>query len=174
VFFKWLNTHIPLENQAKIRGAFFAFRTQRDGFHPNDISWKDTDNPAVFWRTHTDQYPDLACLALRIFETIANSVASERAFSAMNLNHSKQRNSLNPKKVSMLVYIYMNQRTLDSTGDRLWIDDENWEKKTEVEKVAMEDEAMETDISDNEDEEDNEDDEEEEEEEEEDIDIDED
>ena len=26
VFFKWLNTHIPLENQAKIRGAFFAFR----------------------------------------------------------------------------------------------------------------------------------------------------
>ena len=72
----------------------------------------------------------------------------------------------------MLVYIYMNQRTLDSTGDRLWIDDENQEKKTEVEKVAMEDEAMETDISGNEDEEDNKDDEEEEEEE--DIDMDED
>jgi hypothetical protein len=37
----------------------------------------------------------------------------------MNLNHSKQRNSLNPKKVSMLIYIYINQRTLDSTGNRL-------------------------------------------------------
>ena len=72
----------------------------------------------------------------------------------------------------MLVYIYMNQRTLDSTGDRLWIDDENQEKKTEVEKVAMEDKAIETNISNNEDEEDNKDDEEEEEEEEEDIDID--
>jgi hypothetical protein len=38
VFFKWLNTHIPLINQAKTQGAFFAFRTQKDGFNPNDIS----------------------------------------------------------------------------------------------------------------------------------------
>jgi hypothetical protein len=38
VFFKWLDTHIPLINQAKTRGAFFAFRTQKDGFNPNDIS----------------------------------------------------------------------------------------------------------------------------------------
>ena len=172
VFFKWLNTHIPLENQAKIRGAFFAFRMQRDGFHLNNILQKDIDNPAMFWRTYTNQYPDLACLALWIFETIANSIALERAFSAINLNHSKQRNSLNLKKVSMLIYIYINQRTLDLTGDRLQINDENWEKKTEVEKVAMEDKAIETNISNNEDEEDNKDDEEEEEEE--DIDMDED
>jgi hypothetical protein len=38
VFFKWLNIHIPLANQAKTQGAFFAFYTQRDGFHPNNIS----------------------------------------------------------------------------------------------------------------------------------------
>jgi hypothetical protein len=129
----------------------------------------------VFWRIHTDHYPDLAHLALRIFETIANSVASERAFSAMNLNYSKLRNQLSPAKAAKIVYIYMNQRALDSTGDRLWVDDENWEKKTEVEKVAMEDEAMETDNSDDEDKEDNKDDDEEEEEEEDkDIDMDED
>ena len=75
-----------------------------------------------------------------------------------------------------MVYIYINQRTLNLIGDRLWIDNENQEKKTEVEKVAMEDKAIETDISDNEDKEDNKDDEEEEEKEEEkeeeDIDID--
>lgn len=74
----------------------------------------------------------------------------------------------------MLIYIYINQRTLNSIGNRLWINNENQEKKTEVEKVAMEDKAMETDISDIEDKEDNKDDEEEEKEEEEDIDIDED
>jgi hypothetical protein len=38
VFFKWLNTHIPLINQAKTWGAFFVFRTQKDGFNPNNIS----------------------------------------------------------------------------------------------------------------------------------------
>jgi hypothetical protein len=126
----------------------------------------------MFWHTYINQYPDLACLALWIFKTITNLVALERAFSIINLNYSKQRNSLNPKKVLMLVYIYINQRTLNLIGDRLWIDNENQEKKTEVEKVAMEDKAIETDISDNEDKEDNKDDEEEEEEEEEDIDID--
>ena len=99
VFFKWLDTHIPLINQAKTQGAFFAFYTQKDGFNLNDISQKDTDNPTVFWHMYTDRYLNLVYLALRIFETIANSVALERAFSAMNLNHSKQRNSLNPKKV---------------------------------------------------------------------------
>jgi hypothetical protein len=92
MFFKWLDIYIPLINQAKTRGAFFAFYMQKDGFNPNDISWKDIDNPAVFWRMYTDRYPDLVYLALRIFETIINSVALERAFSAINLNYLKLRN----------------------------------------------------------------------------------
>jgi hypothetical protein len=55
----------------------------------------------------------------------------------------------------------MNQRTLDSIGNRLWIDDENWEKRTEVKKVAIEDNVIETDDSDDEDSEDEGDDEDE-------------
>jgi len=97
---------------------------------------------------------------------IINSVALERAFSTINLNYLKQRNSLNPKKVLMLIYIYINQRTLNSTGDRLWINNKNWEKKTEVKKVVIKDKAIETNISDNEDKEDNKDNKEEKEEEE--------
>jgi len=80
----------------------------------------------------------------------------------MNLNYSKLRNQLSPAKAAKIVYIYMNQRALDSTGDRLWVDDENWEK------VAMEDEVMETDDSD----EDKEDSEDNDDEEDEDIDMD--
>jgi hypothetical protein len=74
---------------------------------------------------YTDRYPNLAYLALRIFETIANSVALERAFSAMNLNYSKLRNQLSPVKAAKIVYIYINQRALNSIRDRLWVNDEN-------------------------------------------------
>jgi hypothetical protein len=67
----------------------------------------------------------LAQLAVRIFETIANSVLSERAFSVMGLIITKLRNRLGPEKANKLIFIYMNQRVLDKHGDILlgdWVD----------------------------------------------------
>lgn len=52
----------------------------------------------------------LRSLAIRIWSTPANSVPSERAFSAQNFIHTKLRNSLSATNVDKLVYIYMNSR----------------------------------------------------------------
>lgn len=145
---KWLMKVTQEKDWTALRSAFWSFRTQKEGFHHNDQSWMDKENPVLFWRTHLDRYPELAIIATRIFETIANSVPSERAFSCMNLVHSKQRNRLGPLKVAKLVYIYMNQRTLDSVGERLWVDEgvgEEWIDKTEKEKVDIESEFFQDD-----------------------------
>src|SRR5258706_474249 len=75
-------------------------------------------------------------LAVRIFEAIANSVASERAFSAMNLIHSKLRNRLGAEKAHKLIFIYMNQRVLDRNNSILLGDPI---EKTPEEQIQLED-----------------------------------
>jgi len=54
----------------------------------------------------------LAQLADRVLHTLANSVPCERAFSALNLLHTKTRNALTPERVNKLLYIQINSRTL--------------------------------------------------------------
>jgi len=72
---------------------------------------------------------------VRIFSTIANSVASERAFSAMGLIVTKLRNKLGTEKADKLIFIYMNQRVLDGNGDILLGD---WVEKSDEEQVDLE------------------------------------
>ena len=60
-----------------------------------------------------NQGSKLATLAVRIFGTIANSVPSERSFSAVNFLHSKARNRLIPANADKLAFIYMNKRVLE-------------------------------------------------------------
>ena len=62
-------------------------------------------------------------------------MASERAFSAMNLIHTKLRNRLGAEKANKLVYIYMNQRILDKNGD-IFVRDPG--EKTPEEQVLLE------------------------------------
>lgn len=50
--------------------------------------------------------------------TTANSVACERAFSAWNLQHTKQRNSLSSERVNALVFIHMNCRSLLGSSNK--------------------------------------------------------
>jgi uncharacterized protein (DUF4415 family) len=57
--------------------------------------------------------PTLAPLTLRLYNLVANSVASERSFSTMNFVHSKTRNRLSAEKVNKLVYIQMNDSVLE-------------------------------------------------------------
>jgi hypothetical protein len=54
----------------------------------------------------------LAKLALRLCHTVANSVASERAFSAQGVQHTKICNRLDAARVDKLVYSHMNHRAL--------------------------------------------------------------
>ena len=48
-----------------------------------------------------------------MFRTTANSVPSERAFSAMKAIHSPTRNKLTPERVNKLLFVYFNTRVLD-------------------------------------------------------------
>jgi hypothetical protein len=62
-------------------------------------------------------------------------VASERAFSAINLIVTKLRNKLSAEKADKLVFIYMNQRVLDRAGDLLLGD---WVEKSDDDQVELE------------------------------------
>jgi hypothetical protein len=48
--------------------------------------------------------------------TTPSSVPSERAFSIQNIIHIKVQNRLTPEKVSMLQYIYLNERVPEREG----------------------------------------------------------
>jgi len=125
------------EDRKAIHTSILEFRTQADVFGPSHIASMHYDNPILFWKSYLfDQnHSVLAKLAVRIFEAIANSVASERAFSAMNLIHSKLRNRLGSVKAHMLIYIYMNQRVLDRNNSILLGDPI---EKTQEEQVQLE------------------------------------
>lgn len=62
-------------------------------------------------------------------------MASERAFSAINLIVTKLRNKLSAEKADKLVFIYMNQRVLDRAGDLLLGD---WVEKSDDDQVELE------------------------------------
>ena len=55
-------------------------------------------------------------LATRLLHTLANSIPSERSFSSMNILHSKSRNRLTVERVSKMLYIQVNRRTLGRVG----------------------------------------------------------
>jgi hypothetical protein len=68
--------------------------------------------------------PELAPFAEKLMRTCANSVTSERAWSAMNFIHSKSRNSLSLEAVDKLLFIYMNVRSLRNLNNPEPSDDE--------------------------------------------------
>jgi hypothetical protein len=125
------------EEKKAIHASILQFRTQADVFGPSHLASVHYDNPILYWKSYLfDQtHKGLAQLAVRIFEAIANSVASERAFSAMNLIHSKLRSRLGSIKAHMLIYIYMNQRVLDRNNSVLLGDPI---EKTQEEQVQLE------------------------------------
>jgi hypothetical protein len=57
-----------------------------------------------------DFAPLLAPFARRLCNTVANSAAAERAFSQMNLQHTKVRNRLEPHRVEKLLFVQINKR----------------------------------------------------------------
>jgi hypothetical protein len=56
--------------------------------------------------------PTLASYAKRLINTVANSAAAERAFSNMNLQHTKHRNGLTVEQVERLLFIQINRRQM--------------------------------------------------------------
>lgn len=125
------------EDRKAIHTSILEFRTQGSVFRPLHPASMHYDNPVLYWKSylHDQTHYILARLGVQIFEAVANSVASERAFSAMNLIHNKLRNRLGSKKAHKLIYIYMNQRVLDRNNSILLGDPI---EKTQEEQVQLE------------------------------------
>jgi hypothetical protein len=117
---------------------FLSFRGKEGIFSPTAPCWTQSEHPLRFWQLQAMFSPGLGTLAVRLFSTPANTVPSERAFSAQNLIHDRKRNRLSAEKTNKLVYIHMNQRLLDNL--------EKQQTMTELlhntDEIAMEDEYL--------------------------------
>ena len=100
------------EEKQGVRSDFFSYKHQTGGFALKNRCWKGQSKPILFWQQLLLITPKLANLALRIYRTAANSVACERAFSAMNLLHNKFRNRTTTERMDKLLFIYINARVL--------------------------------------------------------------
>ncbi|KAJ6041452.1 uncharacterized protein N7446_010660 [Penicillium canescens] len=101
----------PLQNEDKSSSAwheFLSFRQKTGAFY-NASCWK-ANCPSLFWLEAADFAPILAPFARRLCNTVANSAAAERAFSQMNLQHTKVRNRLEPHRVEKLLFVQINKR----------------------------------------------------------------
>ena len=132
--------HLPNGQWEAFQISFWKFRLSKDDFSSLNISYSYRANPISYWESLQGDHPEIAKFAQRIFELVCNSVPSERAFSTMNLIHTPQRNRLDPEKVSMLSYIYMNQRVFDRLEGKVHL--ENIDLEEEVEQVQMEEFIM--------------------------------
>jgi hypothetical protein len=139
---RYLFAHVQEKEKREVHASFLEFRTRSSVFGSTYPSAMHYDSPVTFWKSylHDETHCVLAQLAVRIFEAIANSVASERAFSAMNLIHTKLRNRLGAEKANKLIYIYMNQRILDRNND-IFVGDPV--EKSPEEQVSLEEAILE-------------------------------
>jgi hypothetical protein len=99
-------------NYDTIFRSFLDFRNRCGIFHPGSEAWSMTEDRDLFWLYNQAMCPILSALAIRLLNTIANSVPSERVSSNMNYTHSKARNRLSLETVDKLLFIYINSRTL--------------------------------------------------------------
>ena len=70
----------------------------------------------LFWLYNEASCSNLSTFAVRLLNTIANSVPSERVWSNINYIHSKAQNSLSLDKVDKLLFIYNNSQVLKQLG----------------------------------------------------------
>ncbi|RHZ23553.1 hypothetical protein DYB37_002763, partial [Aphanomyces astaci] len=79
---------------------------------------------AKFWVLDGQAWPLLRELALRVFNLVASSAASERNFSMHGFIQSKKRNRLSPSTVTKLMYIKTNYNLEDEVGGKDYSSDE--------------------------------------------------
>jgi len=92
---------------------WLAFWTQTDKFRSQVECWRWVDYSKLFWLCCKSFVPQLAKLCLRVNKISGNFVLAERDWSIMNLIKSKTRNQLSNINVDKLMYIYINEWTLN-------------------------------------------------------------
>lgn len=109
----FLLKHTPEERHQSLNHQFAEFRHLRGSFaRLHEHLWAYANDYITFWDIASSQAPDLSHIAMRLHETPANSVPSERSFSAMNFIQNDYRTRLSTTKTNKLTYIFMNTKAL--------------------------------------------------------------
>ncbi|RKF75796.1 hypothetical protein GcM1_231039 [Golovinomyces cichoracearum] len=93
------------ENSSAV-ASYFEYIDQDGPFNILANCWKHyTYQPLLFWKLVRNYCPELSKLVITLLTTTANSVASERFFSMMNLLQNRLRSRMGVKKMDRLCYI---------------------------------------------------------------------
>ncbi|KAM6505410.1 hypothetical protein FSOLCH5_15496 [Fusarium solani] len=95
------------------------------------------------WQCLLNQGSILARVAVKVMNTLANSVPSERSFSAISFIHTKARNRLTPVHADMQAFIFMNDRVLDRLKDQKYAHKKRWADLEEKDWLELEDSYLE-------------------------------
>jgi len=100
------------------------FRSQQGYFSVTGSVCALGGSPRAFCQAVSIFTPELACLALRIFYTPANSVPSARSFSTRYLIHDKKPNQSDAKRADQFRFVHINKPILDGqpSNIRRWLD----------------------------------------------------
>ncbi|KJZ68012.1 hypothetical protein HIM_11626 [Hirsutella minnesotensis 3608] len=117
---KFLEENISGEEYGLVFREFCQFRAREGSlFGPGSRMYKAAPentphNQHILdcWRYLHSMNISLAAIAKRVLGALANSVPSERSFSATNYLHNRIRNRLTVNSTNKLTFIYMNSRVL--------------------------------------------------------------
>ncbi|RYC78191.1 hypothetical protein BFJ63_vAg18936, partial [Fusarium oxysporum f. sp. narcissi] len=119
---RFLEENTSNEEYQQLFGEFCRFRAREDAlFGPTSRIYREQPKtphtPSHYyilsaWGYFGSMGVKLATLARRVLGSLANSVPSERSFSATNYLHCKLRNRLSPLSTDKVTFIYMNSRVL--------------------------------------------------------------
>lgn len=99
----------PQSARNRIVSQFLHYRSQKGFFSTSSLGWEMPGN-RNFWLYYSTRAPELSAIALRLLNSVANSVPSERAFSFLNISYSQDDRS--PIRSYWQAYIYINCHTL--------------------------------------------------------------
>ncbi|EFZ03824.2 transposase [Metarhizium robertsii ARSEF 23] len=126
---------------------FTHFRMRTGGpdglFNKHSAVYDDGFKPAMAWQCLLNQGSILASVAVKVMNTLANSVPSERSFSAISFIHTKARNRLTPMHDDMQAFIFMNDRVLDRLKDQKYAHKKRWADLEEKDWLELEDSYLE-------------------------------
>lgn len=111
---QWVTNHAPRELRSAIVNEYVQFRLgEGRHFGPGSSFCCIEQSIEEKWNTLAAIGLPLAVhIVTRLFRALANSVPSERSFSASNFIHTKARNRLKQSNVNKLAFIYINTRVL--------------------------------------------------------------
>lgn len=107
-----LALHISKEELPAAIREFTRFRLKSgsldDMYNKDSVVYDDTYSAVIAWMCLHVKGCVLAPVAARVLDTLANSVPSERSFSAMNHIYTKERNRLATETADLQSFCYMN------------------------------------------------------------------